>query len=663
MENELYYRGSGTYETAVRNQLSRLQNSNVMLRNSIRDMEYGIRSDIRKSTYAIVASQAMLAETFQHGFNSINNTLEIGFDRMSAQMSDIADAISAMSDKICSKLDEIHDIVNNPLLTQSRELYRRALTNFEKGYYEEALEDIKAAVEKNRTDFISWNLLGQIYLFGAGKFSNVINLDEAENAFFNAAKYIDADIGQSEEADKLASEIYYYLGYTRLVKSNDMLIESKIDESNKKLIEAESASGRAYQLSKENILAGYEQAKELHFLGKDDEALDIIEAIIRAEPTFALKASNDKNFESMWDKIDALIGKLRDEVAEKAREKARTILAKAEKKIDSLKAEVDELELPDRDEVEKISEHIAGSNSIQWKKEGFEDELKFEKECLDSAKESLELSEKTVQASMKAKAHSIEMGWDTTDDDNRIKDYEEDVEKCRQEYREQKAKVEHLQQKIKFLTSLKNNSFSYIDKESFLKTNESAISSLKNKLKEYERLETVDYLSALKNFEDLSTRDSSGYFDETFLQKPENELYKIKFFCEFVEDNMYDFKQEIKRKERNNKEYKRDAYIAFALMCSCLIASVVLFLLHRFGIQIVLNIVAWIAYLGIKKEKNPRLAEWDKALRENSGVKEEIRFPDKIYPIVIGLIAVGLFITGHWGFGVINALLVLFALV
>lgn len=663
MENELYYRGSGTYETAVRNQLSRLQNSNVMLRNSIRDMEYGIRSDIRKSTYAIVASQAMLAETFQHGFNSINNTLEIGFDRMSAQMSDIADAISAMSDKICSKLDEIHDIVNNPLLTQSRELYRRALTNFEKGYYEEALEDIKAAVEKNRTDFISWNLLGQIYLFGAGKFSNVINLDEAENAFFNAAKYIDADIGQSEEADKLASEIYYYLGYTRLVKSNDMLVESRIDESNKKLIEAESASGRAYQISKENILAGYEQAKELHFLGKDDEALNIIEAIIRAEPTFALKASNDKNFESMWDKIDALIEKLRDEVAEKAREKARKILAKAEKKIEALKAEVDELELPDRDEVEKISEHIAGSNSIQWEKERFEDELKFEKECLDSAKESLELSEKTVQASMKAKAHSIEMGWDTTDDDNRIKDYEEDVEKCRQEYREQKAKVEHLQQKIKFLTSLKNNSFSYIDKESFLKTNESAISSLKNKLKEYEQLETADYLSALKTCEDLSTRDSSGYFDEAYLQKPENELYKIKLFCEFVEDNMYDFKQEIKRKERNNKEYKRDAYIAFAFMCSCLIASVVLFLLHRFGIQIVLNIVAWIAYLGIKKEKNPRLAKWDKALRENSGVKEEIRFPDKIYPIVIGLIAVGLFITGHWGFGVINALLVLFALV
>lgn len=583
MENELYYRGSGTYETAVQNQLSRLQNSNVMLRNSIRDMEYGIRSDIRQSTYAIVASQTMLAQTFQHGFNSINNTLEIGFDRMSAQMAEVADAINAMSDKICSKLDEIHDIVNNPLLTQSRELYRRALTNFEKGYYEEALEDIKAAVEKNKTDFISWNLLGQIYLFGAGKFSNVINLDEAENAFLNAAKYIDADIGQSEEADKLASEIYYYLGYTRLVKSNDMLVESKIDESNKKLIEAESASGRAYQISKENILAGYEQAKELHFLGKDDEALKIIEAIIRTEPTFALKASSDKNFESMWDKIDALIGKLRDELAEKAREKARTILAKAEKKIDSLKAEVEKLEFPDREEFEKLSEHYAKSYKVRFDKDKLEEELKYEK---------------------------------------------------------RENKVEQLKQKIKFLEDLQNNSFSYIDKETFLKTNESAISSLKNKLKEYEQLETADYLSALKNFEDLSTRDSSGDFDKAFLQKPENELCKIKFLCDFAKDKMPEIKSHIKEEERNNKEHKRDAYIGFALMCSCLIASVVLFFLHRFGIQIVLNIVAWIAYINIKKE--------------------EIRFPCKIYPIVTGLIAVGLFITGHWGFGIINTILVLF---
>lgn len=354
MSEELYYRGSCTYETAVQNQLARIRNSNESLRYSIQDMEYGIRSDIRQSTYAIVASQEMLASTFSHGFNSVNNTLSIGFDRMSMKMAEIANAINAMTEEVCSRLDEIHDIVNNPLLTQSRELYRRALTNFEKGYYEEALEDIKSAVEKNKTDFISWHLLGQIYLFGAGKFSNVINIDEAENAFINAAKYIDADIGQSEEADNLASEIYYYLGYTRLVKSNDMLVEGKADESEKKLIEAEVASGRAYKISKENILAGYEQAKELHFLGHDDKAINILKEIIKAEPTFSLKASNDKNFESMWDKIDALIETLRDEVALQIQKIFSAYGENIKSNIESLKKKYDNLDIPSKYEFENF---------------------------------------------------------------------------------------------------------------------------------------------------------------------------------------------------------------------------------------------------------------------------------------------------------------------
>ena len=49
---------------------------------------------------------------------------------------------------------------------------------------------------------------------------------------FGTAKYIDSDIGQSEEAKLFASEIYYYLGLTKLIKSNDYLIENKFDDSN-----------------------------------------------------------------------------------------------------------------------------------------------------------------------------------------------------------------------------------------------------------------------------------------------------------------------------------------------------------------------------------------------------------------------------------------------
>ena len=385
-----YYRGSSSYEVAVKNRLNALEatgiattravrnmqadlntglqentaaihdlqdmyvaGTNATLNmqqgirndiqtntNAIQDMAFGIRSDIRESTYALVASQTMLAQSFQHGFSAVNNTLNLGFGM-------VGNRVDAMSDRICSKLDEIHDILNNPRLTASRELYRNAFASYEKGFYEEALDDCTAAVEKNKTDFISWYLLGHIYLFGAGKFSNVIDIDKAEEAFFNASKYIDPDIGHSEEANTLASEIYYYLGYSRLIKSNDLLVENKNTDSVKKLEEAEKASREASRLSNKNLPALYEQAKELHFLGKDDEALNLLEHLIRADKNYALRASNDKNFQSLWPKIDELITRLRDEVAFDISRQCNMIRAVWNKEFEPCRKQLADIKFPD----------------------------------------------------------------------------------------------------------------------------------------------------------------------------------------------------------------------------------------------------------------------------------------------------------------------------
>lgn len=300
--------------------------SALMNTNAIQEMAIGIRSDIRESTYAVVASQEMLANTFKQGFNDVKNVLDLG-------LSLLGNKIDVLSEEVSSKLDQIQDILNNPRLTESRELYRQALISYRKGFYEEALEDCIGAVEKNKTDFISWYLLGLIYLYGAGENGNVIDINKAEASFFNAAKYIKPDIPKSEEAKLLASEIYYNLGLSRLIKSNDYLIENKIDDSNAKLLEAEKASSISYQLSKENLLAAYEQAKELHFLGKSEDSLKILEELIQIEKNFAIKAINDKNFESMWDKIENLVEKLRKKICQTITEKIESTIFFYEKKI------------------------------------------------------------------------------------------------------------------------------------------------------------------------------------------------------------------------------------------------------------------------------------------------------------------------------------------
>lgn len=382
MSDELYYRGNDSYETAVKNRLNELERSGVKntaaMLSGIQNMEYGIRGEIRESTCAIIASQSILAESFKDSFNSVNNTLNIGFEMIAAGMGQLADSINAMSEAICNKLDEIHDIVNNPLLTASRELFRRASENFEKGYFEEALEDCKVAVEKNKTDYISWYLLGQIYLFGAGKFSNVIDLHKAEDAFLNAAKYIDADLGKSKEADELGSQIYYHLGYTRLLLSNDLLIEEKTDESNKKLEEAQKASKNSSRLNDKNIKALYDNAKELHFLGKDKEAIEALKDAIRLEKNFALISANDKNFESIWPDIEKAVLELRDELVQKCREKLRNIETKFAESI-----------AESRSEYEKKIENIKDKDFFAVS-EFFEKELEpycFDAKRLDSCLE------------------------------------------------------------------------------------------------------------------------------------------------------------------------------------------------------------------------------------------------------------------------------------
>lgn len=360
-----------------------IQTSTAMNINAIESMSMGLTSGIRASTYAIVASQEMLNQTFKQGFNSVNNTINLGLGL-------VGNKIDVLSEEIYEKLDEIQKIVGNPRLTASRELYRQALISYKKGFYEEALEDCLGAVEKNKTDYISWYLLGLIYLFGAGENGNVINLDKAEEAFANAAKYIKPDIPEADEAQLMASEIFYHLGFTRLAKSNDYLIENKNDESNTKLLEAENASSMAYQLSKENLIAGYEYAKELHFLGKDDESLKLLEELIRAEKNFAIKAVNDKNFESLEKKIESLILKLRDEIVENIIQQCNYFRSMHE--INQRQHKLSQIEIPSENELSEFENFY----SEEFNKNDYQ-HLK-----LEICSEFNELSEKILkQKSMK----------------------------------------------------------------------------------------------------------------------------------------------------------------------------------------------------------------------------------------------------------------------
>ena len=289
-------------------------------------MSTGIQNSINQNTYTIAASAEMLKETFDAGFDAINNKLDMGFagvtnaiGAMSASMTAGFNAVSAAIDywgeKICEKLDAIHDIVNNPLLTASRELYRRAAKNSEKKFYEEALEDIKSAIEKNKTDYISWGLMGKLYLFGISEFSNVVDVPKALEAFKNACKYISPDIDESEEAKKMAAEFYFYLGYALYILANEKRIAGETIEYRALLEEASSTFGKSYTLSSTMAESLYNKTRCNSLLEKKEVVLEDLRLVIEQDPLYSIRVLSDPDFSGYTNEIINLISKMRDNLA------------------------------------------------------------------------------------------------------------------------------------------------------------------------------------------------------------------------------------------------------------------------------------------------------------------------------------------------------------
>lgn len=298
---------------------------------NIQRMSTGIQTSINQNTYMVAASSTLLANSFNEGFNELNNTLDLGFGgvqnaigNMSASMSAGFDrlqkTVNTWGTEICEKLDAIHDIVNNPLLTASRELFRRAQANAQKQFYEEALEDITQAVEKNKTDYLSWALMGKIYLFGMSEFSNVVDVQKALESFINACKYITPDIDESEEAKKMAAEFYFYVGYANYILSNESRLANNTDDVTKYLEASVKANAKSYALSSAMLESAYNQARALTLLNQNEKAIYVLEEVIRADGLYSIKALGDSDLKSIEDNIISLIKNLRDECQQKTKE-------------------------------------------------------------------------------------------------------------------------------------------------------------------------------------------------------------------------------------------------------------------------------------------------------------------------------------------------------
>jgi len=353
MSYELYYRGSSSYEDAVRNALepsfqdltnnyqqntaaihelndtyiagtnaqlnmqAQTQNALYATQSSIhsgfqaniqviQNATAGVITTLRENTLTLVASNLMLKQTFTHGFNEITKSIDFGFRSMNNKLDTISQRLEIQSEQ----LDKLLFNTENPSLVASREFYRRALLGCKTECYKEAIDNCNAALAKNNMDYESQYLLGFIHLFGVSEDANMINIDKALEDLKQAHKLSRLN---PDCPDELKSEICFFLGYARLMKSNDLLVQNKQEESIKLLNDALKASKEAYEKDNNNLDALYEQIKEHHFLGNDEEALTLFEELVRKDKKYALKGLQDKELESIWEKLEDKIKDLRDE--------------------------------------------------------------------------------------------------------------------------------------------------------------------------------------------------------------------------------------------------------------------------------------------------------------------------------------------------------------
>ena len=282
-----------------------------------------------------------LDNTLKAGFADVSNQLQSGFSDVSRQVGVMSAnmsmafaalnrAVQESAQALCDRLDTMNNILSNPSLTKTRELYRRAVVSYDKGFYEEAKNDLLEALASNKTDYISWFLLGKTYLFGASEFSNVIDLDAAVDALKNTVKFITPDARKQEDARALAAEMCFYLGLAQQNRAIDALRAKNEAEGRGYLEQAGTSYGQSWDYSDKMLEARYNRARCKALLGDAPGAIADLEALVLADRNYCVKVCADYDFAGIKEPFAALIKKLKNAAlipAQKDYERLKALLA------------------------------------------------------------------------------------------------------------------------------------------------------------------------------------------------------------------------------------------------------------------------------------------------------------------------------------------------
>ncbi|MDI6779774.1 MAG: hypothetical protein QME25_06225 [Bacteroidota bacterium] len=325
----IWYPGSGvTYGQYL------LANSFVRdVTGQVKQSAQAIQTKISDQTKQLVVSNQELAKTFGVGFDSMNGTLEWGFNRLEYVLQDVNASIESLHadfnysmgllltevhtqnkllNSLLDKLDDIHETLENPTLTKAREFYRIGIERCARGLLDKALESFLESEKKNDTDFFTQFIIGKLYLYGVDEDANVLDLNKAKQHLMLAVRYSKAEISIDSSFAKLAAEsllhasiaVYAQLGEEHVIADH---IKSKVllDEAKQLVLDAIKIYPKLTECY-------YHLAKYAALIGESVLAIQNLEKAIIADRNYAVKVDIDHAFEPVRPHVHALQSKLRD---------------------------------------------------------------------------------------------------------------------------------------------------------------------------------------------------------------------------------------------------------------------------------------------------------------------------------------------------------------
>lgn len=302
------------------------------IKGEVRRASRAERLSISRQTQEIVASKEAIVRKFGEGFDAVNGTLDRGFSRVEKAVHETKESLEELrasfdynmallleqlrlqnefTIEVLDKLDSIHNTLENPLLTQARELFRIGSERLIKGLLDKALEAFIASAHKDDTNFMTQLMIGKLYLYGANAECNVIDLRKAEEHLLAAARYARAESKSVPEAKKFAAEALLHAAIAKYVQASNQLVSGNDENSHLLLQSAYTLAQEANEIDPELSEGHYHQAKFAALIGEREVAVRSLETAIEQNDEYCLKVDGDADFGEMRPEVENLFIKLR----------------------------------------------------------------------------------------------------------------------------------------------------------------------------------------------------------------------------------------------------------------------------------------------------------------------------------------------------------------